>query len=456
MKKQIEKISLENFGIVLLFLFPIIASVYYALALPVSFDEAATFLLFTNKGFIATTTHYPAPNNHVLHSVITNFTKQIPYLSSLFKLRISSVFINIGALIVLYKFVANHYNKKMALIVVAISSMLFLNIYYSYMSRGYALVNLFFIASLYCSFNIVKGENTTKNWLLFSIFSIFGFYTMPSYLYPFLTLNCFLFVYQSKNIWKQLFSNAAITLVVFLLYLPIIYNEGLSAITNNPYVQPIGFVNTVKSLPLFYLKTIQEITGIHWIVICLLLCVSFYFIVKSQNKMNLYFSILFITAPIILLSAHCVIPYSRIFNYYGFIIVLLIFLPFAAKIDTLKLRSLIPVLLLIQIFLLLNFESKIYAYEDRDLALNITGDKIISRIAGNKKHLFNNSLLSYNLEFQLISKGYKNYQIKEVDYKKISADSISDFDFIIIKKEEDYTKNKKALFITAYYNVYEN
>lgn len=204
---------LNNIG--LLFILPILAAVFYMLTLPVSFDEAATFLLFTNKGFAETVSHYPAPNNHVLHSIITNITKYIPCLSALVKLRISALLVHFTTLIVLYKFVSTHFGKKTALLVLALSSMLFLNIYYSYMSRGYSMLNLFFVYSLFLSFNLIKGENTTKNWALFSLFSILGFYTIPSYLYPFLTLNALIFVLEPKYIWKQIIAGFVVLVIVF-------------------------------------------------------------------------------------------------------------------------------------------------------------------------------------------------------------------------------------------------
>lgn len=456
MKKAFLKTIGNHSGLMLLLVLPVMASCFYALMLPVSFDEAATFLFFTNKGFTESISHYPAPNNHVLHSVLTNITKHIPGFPVLLKMRISSLVINFITLIVLYKFIAKHFSTKLALFVVAIGSMLFLNLYYSYMSRGYALINLFFVLNLNCSFNIIKEENLTRNWMAFSLFSILGFYTLPSYLYPFLTLNSFIFVFQPKRIKTQLVFGLLILSIVSTMYLPIISNEGLSAITNNTYVKSVGLLQTLKSLPLYYLFTIQEITGIHWIVIVLTLVVSNYLIVKSKNKLHIALAIIMIAAPFVLLSLHRVLPFARVFNYYGFVIVLLIIIPFQNKLESLNLKILIPALLVLQGLLWFHFDSKIYSYEDKDQALNMTVAKIIPKIIGDKKYLSNKSLLVYNLEFELISKGFKNYQVKEVHYPKMSADTISDYDYIIITKEEDFTAIKKPMIVTKYYSIYGN
>ena len=106
--------------------------------------------------------------------------------------------------------------------------------------------------------------------------------------------------------------------------------------------------------------------------------------------------------------------------------------------------------------LLLDFERKIYDYENKDAAINITSDTIIKKIIGNKKYLFDESLLYYNLHFELITKGYKEYEIKEISNVNLDADTVSNFDYIIIKKECNKTKFKKPFYVTEYYSIYKN
>ncbi|MFT3796805.1 hypothetical protein [Flavobacterium sp.] len=95
----------EKKYLALLLAIPLAASVYYALQMPVSYDEAWTFLNFTRKGFVASASHYPAPNNHVLHSLVTNLTYHLPGLSNLFKMRISVLCVNLVSMVLLYRFV---------------------------------------------------------------------------------------------------------------------------------------------------------------------------------------------------------------------------------------------------------------------------------------------------------------------------------------------------------------
>jgi 4-amino-4-deoxy-L-arabinose transferase-like glycosyltransferase len=372
------------------------------------------------------------------------------------KLRISSLAFSFATLIVHYQFIKKHFSQKMALSVAGIASLLFLNIYYSYMSRGYELVSLCFILSLFCAFTIIKEPNPNKNWVFLGLFSVIGFFTVPTYLYPFISLNCFIVLLQRKTLWKQLLLVGCVLLIVFLLYLPIIYANGLEALTNNTYVKPLPLHTVLRSLPKYYLITLAEITGIHWVVIVLLLLFSCYLIFKTKNKTTIYFTIIFIATPLLFLSVQRVLPYARVFTYYNYIIVLLVLLPLQRKIDKVPYSLLLPIILTLQIGLVLNFNWKIYSYEDKDNAINITAAKLIPKILGNHKYLMNDVLLPYNLEFELKDKGYTNYSIKETSYKKISADTISDYDYVVLKKEEDCTKNKQAFYKTDYYTVYSN
>ncbi len=442
-------------GIFLLFCIPVVSSVYYAIQLPVSFDEACTFLLFSNQNFEAAYAHYPAPNNHVFHSLLTILTQKLPYLSKLFKLRISAILFNAITLFVIYKFISSHFDKKMALVVTAISSMLFLNIYYSYMSRGYSLVNLFFIVTLFCSFNIMKGRQVSSNWAFFCIFSILGFYTIPAFLYPFVTLNVLLFVNCPQNYKRQFFANLLVLLVVFLLYYPIIANDGIQAITNNRFVKPIGLFKTIKSIPFFCLTALEEITGIHWLALVLILLLSFFKILKGKVVFEVQFMLILLFAPVTLFLVQRVVPYPRVFNYYSTIIIIFIFLPYQISITKLKTETLVIILLGIQLLLLVNFNCKIKAFENRDQAINITASHIIPKIIGNKKYLFSGALLYSNLEFELISKGYKNYTIKYLEGTPMSFDTIKNYDYVVLGKEIDQTKYGKPFIQTPYYSIYK-
>ncbi|OYU80158.1 MAG: hypothetical protein CFE23_10580 [Flavobacterium sp. BFFFF1] len=437
------------------FIIPALASVYFAVIMPVSYDEAWTFVHFTHEGFTTSVTHYPAPNNHILHSVITNVTKYIPLLSDLLKLRISSIIANVIGMAVLYRFISKHFNQNMALAVVALSSMIFMNVYYSYMSRGYGLYNLFFIAALFMAFNIARNISTRKSWFFFSMYCILGFYAIPTFVYAFVMLHAFLLFSLKKMTRPQLISGAVVCAVVLLLYTPIILTDGIQALTHISIERKMTFFNAAKAIPGYYLIILREMTSFHWLVMLLPLITSIILLIKRRQKRDVYFSLLFLVMPALLLPLHHVIPFVRVFNYYSALFVIIILLPYKDQIAGMRKWILITALLAAQIILLVHFNNQVYRYEERDLAVNITADKIIPDIIGNRRYFFDGVLLRTNLEFHLITGGYQRYTIFDRHAFLASADTLQAYDFAFIRKDMDKTVKTPLYGKTAYYNIYK-
>ncbi|AWI27017.1 hypothetical protein [Flavobacterium pallidum] len=445
---------LIDYGLVVCII-PLLASVYYGIILPVSYDEAWTFIHFTNKGFITSVTHYPAPNNHILHSVITNVTKYIPWLPVLFKLRISSIIVNFLSMIVLFRMVRKHFNVKMAFAVVAISSMLFMNVYYSYMSRGYALYNLFFISALYAAFDILKNIHIRKNWIFFSIFCVLGLYTVPTFLYAFIILNAFILISIRKMTLMQLLSGCSVTCCTFLLYLPVMLHDGIGSLTKASHQWAMGFYQAAKSMPGYYLDIFRQISGIHWGLFAVLIGFSCYKLWKKRDRSDMTFAFVMLVMPAIILPIHHLVPYVRVFNYYSAVLVLIALLPYKNHIGQLQQKVLLPVLIVIQTGLLVNFNHEVYQFEEKDLAINITADKIIPKVIGNKNYFLDGVILNANLEFHLITEGYRNYNIMYCKPFAVSVDTLSGYDYAFVRKDLDMSLKKTVFQSTFYYNIYK-
>lgn len=436
-----------------LLIIPVTASVYFAFSLPVSYDEAWTYLNFTSKGFISSISYYPAPNNHILHSILTNFTSLFRFFSPLFCLRISAVIVNLLFLLVSFSFVRKYYNERLAIMVSGICSVLFLTIYYSYMSRGYGLICLFFVTALYASFNITEGQNKNIDWLWFSLSCVLGFYTMPSFLYPFITLNVFILLRKRAFFKKQFIAASLTIIVVALLYLPVIIVNGVSALANNPYVKPLPRKEVIEQLPSFLNTAIADITGTSSIIIILLLCFSAGFAFYKKEKKSILLILLFILTPAILLTLHSVIPFSRTFIYYNIILTIICLLPLYTIFEKNKPKTiyLIALVLLIQIAGVYNFSQQIKKYE----AYNLESNQIIQKIIGNKNYLCDEDLFSMNLLFELKAGQYSQSNMQYFNAVPFNADTIKDYDYIIIGKPFDKTKIRKPIYETHDYRVYQ-
>jgi hypothetical protein len=429
---------------------PLLASVWFAVQLPISYDEAFTYLNFTSRGPLVSIFYYPGPNNHILHSLITTITTFIPFLSTCFCLRISSIIINLLTWCIAYSFLATHFTKRTALVVVTIASLLFMSIYYSCMSRGYALVSLFFVTALYAAFNIVKNGSDKRNWIAFAVSSILGFYAMPSFLYAFLSLNAFIFLSRPQIVKKQFAVNVVIFLITACLYLPVIIANGIDALVNNQFVAPLPRMEVLQKLPAFFNTAITEITGIPWTYVLTLLIVAILGSIFKKDKIIVLFCVIFMVSPFVWLLLHGVIPFSRTFVYYNFIIVFILVVPLRNWLDKRRSAYLFAALLLIQGVLLWNFNSQIYRWED----YSIVTHGICKQIEGNKKYGCDDGLFDTYLRFELKMDGFNKPEIKYFGQIEMNADTVYNLDYIVIQKNLDRTIHKQPIIETPYYRIY--
>ncbi|MBX2929653.1 MAG: glycosyltransferase family 39 protein [Saprospiraceae bacterium] len=435
-----------------LLIIPLSASVYFAVTLPVSYDEAWTYLNFTTKSPIVSLAYYPVPNNHILHSLITNFTHYIPGLSPLFRLRISSILVNLLIWITAYGFVRRFFSEKAAWVAVAVGAMLFMSVYYSVMSRGYALVVLFFVGALYAAFHITESGGRLRHWAWFSVCSVLGFFTMPSFLYPFLTLQVWILVCNRQLIARQIAFGFATAAYTALLYLPVVAVNGIGALTANPFVRPISRQEVMERMPGYFADTLRDIFGMPHQLVAVFLAVSLSVLFWRYGRRYQSLAVVLVLMPFALLAAHSVIPFPRTFVYYGFAGVFLLVIAWHKEILKINAAWLPVALLGIQVTLFFNFRARIDAYE----IYNTTYYPINQKIAGNKSYYFNTRTFDTNLSFELRIKGYEmTKQQRNFPPLYMSADSISGFDYIIIDKPFDRTVLKKPLFSDPYVNVYE-
>lgn len=437
-------------GLFYVLMLPLLASVWFALKVPVNYDEAYTYLHFTEKSPIASLCYYPVPNNHVLHSLITNATRHLPFSDPLTRLRASSIVINMLIWILAFRFVQRWWDTRTAQAAVAIGSVLFMAVYYSFMSRGYALVCLAFIGALYAvSAYIHQGSRRYLHW--FAVFSIIGFFTMPSFLYPWLSLNVW-WRWQSRTPWRpQFVTNLFIVIGVGLLYMPIMLVSGLASLTSNPFVRPIDRMQVFAGLGPFFRQVLAELTGLPPVLVLLWLVAGLFFAFRRMPTVWWSFFVTMLIAAPLLLLLHSVIPFPRTFVYYGWVITLLLVLPWSALLARIPRGIFIPVLLIIQACFLYNFHHRIAAYE----SYNTSFHDINRQIVGPHTYYVNSRIFDTSLHFALRQTGFGK-SIRQSIYPPVpvSADSIRGYDYIIIDKEFDRTVRRKPMISDAYVNLY--
>ena len=442
----------KNEGLILFL--PFLAIIFYSIYLPISYDEAWTFINFTARNVLVSLSYYPAPNNHILHSLLTNisYTALSPF--PLLSLRLPTIIISVLTILVSVYSLKNHYNVKIAVLITGLFPVFYMGIYYGYMSRGYQLVIFFFILSLHFVFNIIKYQNRNRDWVWFSAFTILGFFTMPSYLYSYIILNAIILAMSLNKsmILKQIKFTFSVISIVFVLYAPVLLISGLDSLVNNKYVAQINRVDVLHNLPDFYMNSLESITGLNINITLFVFIISLFFVFKQKDWFHLKLYLIFFTLPAVLLLIHSVIPFSRTFNYYGFVIAYLTIVSFKKYLPKIKFRIVISSVIFLQCLLIFSFNQKIYTNESYSIEAKKVNANIIKE---NQLYLVNSNLFDAYLFYGLKERKIEKYYVEYFPSIKMNADTIQNFNYIVIDNFIDKTKDKKLFYSNDYYAIYK-
>jgi hypothetical protein len=437
-------------------LIPLAAYIYYACTAPITHDEATTYTKYTVCSFLNTMAGYTLPNNHVLFSLIEHFFIEIPFIDLLFKFRLPSIIIALLTWTIAYRFVRKYSNENTAITVVAIASTVYMIFQYSFFARGYSLLVLFCVVCLYTACNIIYNNNRLRDWTIFSTSGILGFYTMPSFLYFFFTINVFILLLNWKNITKQIYFNLWIITGVFLLYLPVFVVLGWQALSGNYFVKPLDRGYVVSELFPFFSMCLRQFFAIPpYLLTPALLGLVLYTIYTKKKKTLILWLVCLIT-PFFLLTVHSVIPFHRTFVYYGFLLVFLSAISIKDILKNIPLKILIGVLLAIQAFQIYRFQNKL----DHLMTTYAEYDSVIeSTIENDKTYITNASFLYPNFLFEIDRCGY-NSSIDQ-NLVPINSDTLHRYDIILLDSLSDTTQKRKPKqsikdFRNIPINIYHN
>lgn len=317
LKKGVSNIpALEKWTILAFFSAFIIRTFYHAVTSPVTSDEAWTYLTFVSRGLPVSLGLNYSPNNHILYSILGNFSFYLPF-DSTFNLRLPSLIITIICCVLFFASIRLLFNTLTAFLATSLLVSLYPFMYYSLQARGYLLITLLFLICFFGLAAIIKSGRR-EFWVVYSIAAILGAYTLPSFLYPFLSLSLFAFFYfisqrQFQEIKRLIISGTVIGLCVFVLYLPVFALSGVSALVANEYVQPISRAVVLKSLPEYILQLGWWLFGNTFIGLILLAAAPF--VKSSKNYLLAKLSLFcFLLIPFICIL-HSVLPYVRIWVY---------------------------------------------------------------------------------------------------------------------------------------------
>ena len=208
-------------------------------------DEAYCYSYFTSQNPLIALTTYPAPNNHILHSFISSVVDKIlPW--KLYALRLPSLIAGIASIWVLIMYMRRKYDRQ-SIFLGALGVMVsFYPLFYLLQGRGYAI--LLFWSTILAIITIESCNSSKWKYPITSIIvSVLGFYTIPTFLYPFTISLLIMLLFID---WKSVIILGGSTLILtVVLYSPIFLFFGIDALVGNEFVIPMSFDEVAKAYP---------------------------------------------------------------------------------------------------------------------------------------------------------------------------------------------------------------
>jgi hypothetical protein len=329
--KQIYSFSLaERRLILILWLIISAVTVYNAIYLPISYDEAWTYLNLSSKNIFVSASYYPAPNNHIFFTLLTNLTTWLP-IDPTFAVRLPNLLVTSIAFFLILFILKDIFYPALAIILSTLFYSFYPGMVYSVQARGYFLYMLF-AAVIYYLFYKNRYHGKNSYWACFGVAAALGFYTIPSFLYAFLTVFsiAFLFFVYKKDFvnGKKLMVTSSITAIgVILLYTPVFLVSGIGAVANNSYIQQKTFIEIIRYMPNHLMQTANwymgNISAYTYIVMSLLLMSTILLSMIRKEKRLLAGSIcITFICPIVFMVLHRTLPFERTWSYTLFFIIL--------------------------------------------------------------------------------------------------------------------------------------
>jgi hypothetical protein len=273
-------------------------------------------------------------------------------------------------IIILWLWIKSRFGFNTAILSVSIFALLPPIIQYSFLGRGYMLQLLFIVILIIQAEQIyLKADLYRENRYLMAIFSILGFYTVPSFLYPFFSIIVILaitFINQSKHIYfkilaKDILIVIGVTACLYAILIPIsgprfLINPDLVSLSFDILFQRLFLLSQDITEYFFFFK--------HWVTIVVVIAtISIIYLLSKANYFKQVSISLIITPIPIFILIQRVVPPVRVLFYFSMAWLLILL-----SVENNKVRNITMIILLI--FILqqnfikseLNYHKNYYQY----------------------------------------------------------------------------------------------
>ena len=219
-----------------------IVRTWYLLYYPLGTDEIASYDYFVHEGLLATTSYYPIPNNHIFFNLLA-CPLAAAGLSPRLVMRLPTLVLGTVGSGITYALLARLIGLQRATLVTGLVGLAPVWVYYAAVGRGYFLQICLLQIGFFAVVELLRPSSAYRqlSWGAFVVSSILGFYTIPTYAYPFIGLALGLgggLLRQSRwpDLRVLLVAGTLIFAVVLLLYAPVVAVTGWPSLVANRYV----------------------------------------------------------------------------------------------------------------------------------------------------------------------------------------------------------------------------
>ncbi|MGB0525392.1 MAG: hypothetical protein ACPGJS_20625 [Flammeovirgaceae bacterium] len=286
-------------------------------------DETRSYAWFSSQGWWLSLAHYPEPNNHVLYNLFTVFWLKVG-IPDLLAIRLTSFISLIGILLIGFTLAKQFYSLTAARYVLLSLGITFSANLYACQGRGYLLLSFWALLALVTLWLWINKKLGTA---LFVCCCVLGFFTIPTFIFPYLFFLVISLWKGAKNVLavkKVILMHMTIGGLTLLLYLPLLLFSSPSALFANEYVAKhdyqflldntwliIEYFNYIVGVPakaIFFLGVSVSVALILWRKKQL----------HQQTKQMLSSVLLAIGLAILLVLLQAYYPPHRTFTYLAF------------------------------------------------------------------------------------------------------------------------------------------
>jgi len=218
---------------------------WYLVTYVLSTDEVASYDYFVRPGLLTISSFYPIPNNHLLFnfacwplSLLTDNVRLV--------MRLPTFVAAAAGTALSYVMLIRWTGFRVATLAVGFFGLLPLSLYYAVAGRGYFLQLTLLLLAFFAAVALLRQLAYQRlAWLVFVAASVLGFYTIPTFAYPFVSLGLGLLLGLAwQRRWRKLgqlvLAGTIIGTVTVLLYLPVVCVSGLRQLVGNHYVAKLA------------------------------------------------------------------------------------------------------------------------------------------------------------------------------------------------------------------------